>query len=74
MNAERYNDVLPNNINRLIKEKGLKQYAVAQRAGYSKQQFNAMLNGRRVIKVCDAMVIADALDVDVSELFKKGSE
>ena len=74
MNAERYNDVLPKNINRLIEEKGLKQCAVAQRAGYSKHQFNAMLNGRRVIKVCDAIVIADALDVNVSELFKKGGE
>ena len=72
MNAERYNSILPNNINRIIDERGLKQCAVGQRAGYSRQQFNSMLNGRKVIKVCDAIAIADALGVDVGELFKKG--
>ena len=39
--------VIPN-IRRIINERGLKQYVVAEKAGYSKQQFSAMLTGRRL--------------------------
>lgn len=63
------NAPIPENLSRIIKERGLKQSAVAERAGYSKQQFTDMLNGRKIIKSCDAMAIANALGVDVGELF-----
>lgn len=70
MNAAHHNAVLPKNIYKIIHAKGLKQGAVAERAGYSKQAFNAMLKGRRIIKPNDILAIAKALDTDVRELFE----
>ena len=35
------------NVKRIIKDKGMLQYAVADRAGYSRGAFNAMLNGSK---------------------------
>lgn len=64
------NSIVPGNIIRIINEKGIKQNAVACRAGYGKQAFSAMLNGRKIIKVSDIKAIAEALDVPPNELFK----
>lgn len=74
MNAERYNAVVPSNIAKLIGARGLKQGAVAERAGYSKQQFSDMLNGRKIIKPCDVLAIASALCVSVDDLFAAGKD
>lgn len=74
LNIEELNQPVARNIIRIINEKGLKQLYVSQKAGYSKQQFNSMLNGRRIIKVCDAISIAKALDVKVDELYAEGGE
>ncbi len=71
MRVKDYNIVLPDNIVRIINEKGMKQCAVAKQAGYSKQQFSDMLNGRKIIKPCDALAIADVLRVEMNELYKK---
>lgn len=38
---------------------------------FSKQQFNSMLNGRKIIKPCDALAIADALDVEMNDLYER---
>lgn len=35
-----------------------------------KQQFNDMLNGRKIIRPLDTKAIAIALEVDANELFK----
>lgn len=64
-----YNSTIPQNIIRIINMRGLKQCAVAEKAGFSKQQFNSMLNGRRIIKPCDAVAIADTLGVEINDLF-----
>lgn len=69
MSVKDYNLVLPTNIVRIINTKGLKQCAVAKRAGFSSQQFSDMLNGRKIIKPCDAMAIANALDVEMNDLY-----
>jgi len=58
------------NILRIISVKGLKQKVVAQKAGYSSQQFSDMLNGRKIIRPLDTRAIAIALEVDANELFK----
>ena len=68
MKAKDYNLVLPINIVRIINEKGMKQCAVAERAGYSKQQFSDMLNGRKIIKAYDLFRIVDALGVEAADL------
>lgn len=63
------NTVVVPNIRRIIDERGLKQCAVAEKAGYTKQQFNAMLTGRRLITDIDIGKIINALDVDANTLF-----
>lgn len=60
--------VVPN-IRKIIDERGLKQYAVAKKAGYTKQQFNNLLNGRRLITDIDICKITDALGVTPNDLF-----
>lgn len=65
------NSIVAPNIAEIIAEKCLKQSAVAKKAGYTKQQFNAMLKGRRVIRDTDVVKIAMALEVDANALFEK---
>ena len=72
MLSTNYNATLPQNITRIINARGLKQCAVAEWAGFSKQQFNDMLNGRRIIKPCDAVVIANTLGVEMNDLYGVG--
>ncbi len=74
MNAAVSNAMVPENIVRIINERGMKQRAVAHRAGFTEQQFSDMLNGRKIIKVCDIMAIAEALDVEVAALYKAGQK
>lgn len=69
MSVRDYNLVLPQNIIRIINDRGMKQCAVANKAGFSKQQFSDMLNGRKIIKPCDALAIADALEITMNELY-----
>lgn len=64
-----YNVTLPQNITQIINTKGLKQCAVAKKAGFSRQQYNSMLNGRRIIKPCDAVAIANVLGVEMNDLY-----
>lgn len=68
------NSIVAPNVKEIIKEKCLKQSAVAKKAGYSEQQFSSMMNGRKIIKDIDILKIATALNVDVNQLFKKESE
>lgn len=57
------------NTKRIISSRGLKNRAIAKRAGYSEQQFSAMLNGRKIIKDCDVAAISNALGVTPNDLF-----
>lgn len=57
------------NTKRIIEEKGLKKVAVAQKAGYTAQQFSDILNHRKVIKDVDIAEIAKALEVTPNDLF-----
>lgn len=65
------NTIVAPNIKGIIKDRCLKQNAVAKKAGYTAQQFNAMLNGRKVIKDIDISRIASVLNVDANELFRR---
>lgn len=60
---------LTSNIKAVIRGKGLVQKKVAERAGFSKCQFNDMLSGRKVIRACYIPDIATALGVEVSDLY-----
>lgn len=59
------------NIIRIIREKGVKQKFVADRTGFSEAQFSAMITGRKLIKSCDVIAIANALEVTPNDLFRK---
>lgn len=64
--------IVATNVNAIISERCLKQCAVAKKAGYSAQQLNDMLKGRKVIRDTDIQRIATALEVDANALFKTG--
>lgn len=59
---------IADNTRRIIAERGLKNRAVAERAGFSEKQFSAILNKRRVVRDIDVIAIAQALDVTPNEL------
>lgn len=64
------NDVVAPNVKTVIAERCLKQSAIAEKAGYTRQQLNSMLKGRKVMKDTDILRIAEALGVGVDVLFK----
>jgi len=57
------------NIKKFIHDKGYKQYVIAKKAGYTEQQFNHLLNGRKKITDVDIIRIAKVLEVTPNELF-----
>lgn len=65
------NQIIINNIKRVIRLKGLKQCAVAKKAGFSPNAFSSMLNERKIIMAEYIPDIALALGVGVNELYKK---
>lgn len=69
MNIIDVNFPVADNLKRLLREKGLKQNALAKDVGLSIQQMCDILNGRRVIKPCEIMKLAEALEADPGELF-----
>lgn len=65
---------IADNTRRIITERGLKNRAVAERAGFSENQFSAILNKRRVVRDIDVIAIACALGVTPNELFADTSQ
>ena len=57
------------NIRGTIDAKGMKQVVVAERSGFTEQQFSDMLNGRKIIRAEYIPKIANALGVSVGDLF-----
>lgn len=55
-------NTLATNIELIIEDKGLKKKSVAVKAGYTKQQFSNLINGRKTIKPEDIIKIAMAFD------------
>lgn len=58
------------NIRQLICQKGLLQKYVAEKSGFSQQEFSDMLNGRKTLKAEYIPRIAKALDVSPNDLYK----
>ncbi|MFR6384638.1 MAG: helix-turn-helix domain-containing protein [Lachnospiraceae bacterium] len=69
MQIAEYNTPVAENIVEILKRKGLKQVYIAEKAGYKRQEFNDMLNGRRLIRVNDVVRISSALGVDANYLY-----
>lgn len=68
------NDIVAPNVEAVIAKRSLKQSAIAEKAGYTRQQLNSMLKGRKVMKDTDILRIAEALGVGVDTLFKIGEK
>ena len=67
-----YDDIVKN-IKDIIVAKGLKQTAVAKKANLTEKELSDMLNCRRkLIRAEHLPAIANALEVDVNELFRVG--
>lgn len=64
-----YEDII-SNIKAIMAEKGMKQVAVAERSGFTPQEFSHLLNDRRkLLRIEHMPVIADALGVSLEKLF-----
>ncbi|NCB99929.1 MAG: XRE family transcriptional regulator [Clostridia bacterium] len=69
MENENYEQIVAN-IKMLIEEKGMKQGVVAERAGFTAQDFSNMLNERRkLIRIEHLPAIANAIGVEIKDLF-----
>ena len=44
-------DIVVYNIRRIMEEKGLKQKYVAEKSGFTAQEFSNMMNGRKIFSV-----------------------
>lgn len=66
-------DPIAAGIQHIITERGLIQRAVAQRAGYTQQQFSDMMNDRKTIKATDIVPISRALGVTIQEVYDAGA-
>ena len=71
MEYKKVRKILIAKIRRIIKEKGLKQCAVAEKAGFSPRLFSSMMNERKFILAEYIPNIATALGVEVNELYRK---
>lgn len=62
--------IVAKNVKRILREKGYKQGAFAERAGYKPKTFSNMLNGRKLITAVDVIQICTAAGVTPNQLFK----
>lgn len=63
------NDPVASNIERIIKNNALSRPEVARRAGLTPKQLTDILNGGAYVKASQILAIAEALRIDVTELF-----
>lgn len=66
--------VVAENIRKIICERGLKQKAVAEKAGYTERTFSDLLCGRKRIDTDDVIRIIRALHVLPNDLYGITSE
>lgn len=66
------NSIVAIQLKKAITQKGLKQAFIASKAGYSAQELNDMLNGRRIMRAVDIASIINVMGefgVDANYLF-----
>lgn len=76
MNAiSKANGVVAIRLKKVIKDKGIKQAIIAEKAQITVQELSDMLNGRRIIKVIDIQKLLEILkefNIDANYLFGIG--
>ena len=65
-----HDEALARNIRRIMAEKGLKQYVVAQKADIAPRDLSAMLNGRKRFLSVYIRPLTQALGVTANDLFQ----
>ena len=70
MNIATMNHGVPEAIERIIIKKGMKKCIVAERAGMSAQMLTDIFANRRLIKMCDVVALARALDCSPNDFFE----
>ena len=69
MQVATYDDIIFN-IKNLIDQKGMKQGVVAERAGFTPQEFSNIMNERRkLLRIEHLLPIANALGVSINALY-----
>ena len=66
------NSIVAIRLKEAITEEGLKQTSIANRAGYTAQELNDMLNGRRIMRAADISSILKVIrefGIDANYLF-----
>lgn len=69
-----FNEPAAGNIARIIREKGLRNMYVAEKAGYKPQELSDMLNGRKLIKACDILKLSIVLGVTADDIYAAGEK
>lgn len=69
-----YNTIVPQNIVNYLNGHGIKASFIADKAGYSRQIFYAILRGRRTMRPSDIVAISDALGMTPNDLFSLHEE
>ena len=64
------NHGVPEAIEKIILRKGMKKCVVAERAGMSAQTLTDIFANRRLIKVCEVVALARALDCSPNDFFQ----
>ena len=62
--------IVADNVRTIIETQGYKHAAIAERAGYTRQQFSDMLNGRKLILADDCVKLHKALGCTYNDLFR----
>jgi len=71
MDVAAMNHGVPEAIEKIIAQKGMKKCVVAERAGMSAQMLTDIFANRRLIKMCDIVALARALDCSPNDFFKE---
>lgn len=71
MDIATMNHGVPEAIERIIRRRGMKKCVVAERAGMSAQMLTDIFANRRLIKMCDIVSLARALECSPNEFFKE---
>ncbi len=61
--------VVAEKVKEIIAERGLKQYVVAEKCGYTTKRFSDLLNGRKTMTEKDILNLCQGLEVKPDELF-----
>lgn len=55
-----------------IKDRGLKQCAVAKKSGFTENQFSQILNGKRSVSADELEIICNAMNATPNDIYRTG--